>query len=326
LFDSIREIESSANVGETLGESEETFQLMMRPARGLQDLTKYVMDNHTDLLRKARPNNYRRIAKSLADLVLEYRFGVAPLIEDFKRVSETLPFRTLNEPRVVPIKGKGRSFSATMSKIGDYKLVAGDINGTEITFSNVSDFTVRYHGMYRMDPGIDYASYQQSLGLTWREALPTLANLTPYSFLLDYVSNFGSVLSQFAAPWGSVAWVNLTERASNSYTYEVQGRSTQPSFPPSFYTERYDKLGFYSCQAKAVQRRDATWFKPLVVLEWHKPSIRQLQNTGALLLSRLPVIGNLAAAARKRSPRLDPYVRSLLMRGSMQKVPYPYHR
>lgn len=326
LFESIRDIESPANVGETLGETGETVKLLVRPARGLQDLTKYVMDNHTSLLKKARWNNYRRIGKSLADLVLEYRFGVKPLIEDLRKVSETLPFKDLNKPTLIPIKASGRFESVVASAPFDYKLVAGSINGPNIRYDQVTYFKVRYKGMYKIDPGIDHTSYQQSLGLTWREAFPTMVNLIPYSFLLDYVSNLSDVAGQIAVPWNSIAWCVKTSRAYNARTFILEGVTRQSAFPPAFFIEKYDRLGFYSVQANSVLRQDVTELRPFISLEWQEPSLRQLSNVGALLLGRLPVIGNIAAAARKRVPQLDPYVRTLLIRGSMQKVPYPYHR
>jgi len=47
---------------------------------------------------------------------------------------------------------------------------------------------------------------------SWREALPVVWELIPYSFLVDYFSNIGQIIDSYSTQLGGVMWINGTVR------------------------------------------------------------------------------------------------------------------
>jgi hypothetical protein len=56
----------------------------------------------------------------------------------------------------------------------------------------------------------------QLSGFSWTEFVPTAYELLPFSFVLDYFSNVGSVLSAGYASKGYTSWVSVSTRTEAS--------------------------------------------------------------------------------------------------------------
>jgi hypothetical protein len=318
LYDVIRSIESPSQTGEDIGEYKQTVNLIRRPAKGILDLTSYLVNNHTSLLKKARVNNIKRVAKSLADLTLEYRYGIKPLLSTLAEATVALQNRDIiSDFHRFNVKGKGVTATDVMSGWQG----SGVIQRKTRTVTRTS-YTVRYKGEYRTDHNVDTRSFNASLGLTWREVLPTLYNLCPYSFLLDYVVNLHSFLEVLSVPWTNVAWCNKTQRGvAQEFWQELDVRTVASSIYTikSFSPSRYDYL------SSQVVRTNQTTI-PLPQLQVRYPSVKQLQNVGALVASRLPVIGILTKKLNRSSGgRLDREFK-LATRDRNLRIPYPFHR
>lgn len=324
LYDKLRSLESPAMLGETLGEYRETHRMLRRPARGLANLTDYVSRNHLALLKKAKWNTLKQTAKSLSDLTLEWRFGVSPLIKDLESAAEALATRdlVLRDRVLFNVSGKAED---TLSVNTNSVVVQSILNGFRVERRVSEKYKVRYKGAYTYTCQGDKLSFNQSLGLTWREAIPTLYNLIPYSFLVDYFVNLDTFVNSVAVPWRQVAWCVKTQRGSGYQTFRpvYQDRNVSGNTIRQLLYYRY---GHLQIQGTRVERSNQTSL-PLPTLEWKVPSTRQLTNIVALLGSRLPVLRSLTKATRKRLPGLEQEYRvTLLKRGSMAKVPYPFHR
>lgn len=315
LYDQIRTLESRANVGEDLGEISQTYRMVRRPMAGLLNLTQYVERHHSSLLRKHRANNVKQTAKALADLTLEYRFGIKPLINSFADAYVSLENRdilTHYAPFNASGKGRGRGLVARGT----------DAHGSGgASYDVVEDYEtkVRFKGFYKISSKPDRYAVNRSLGLTWRESIPTLYNLIPYSFLLDYVVNLHQVIESVAVPWTNVAWCNMTERAIWKYhTYFHTG------YAPANASVSFFRPGYTMLEVKRVRRTDRTSSIPVASLMVKRPSTRQLTNVIALLASRLPVMGRLTKHVLKSPSGKDlDYRFKLATRDRSLKVPYP---
>jgi len=318
LYDAIRSMESPVGLGEDIGEYHQTVNLFKRGLSGLQDLIQYASTNHANILKKgAQWNNAKRVAKSLGALVTEYRFGIAPLAREIgEGAAAIVSDRYLDA--FVSFKAKGKATSAVEKTEGTY----GSFPALHVRGITHQTAKVRYKGEYRIrgDGGSDYL---RSVGLTWREFIPTVYNLLPYSFLLDYVLNFHTFVEALAVPWANVAWCVSSERMDETYTAWYDFR---PADQNALFTLRTNEPGWFKASASGVRRRAVTNI-PFPVLQWQTPSVRQLQNTAAVLASKLPVIGNLTKRIlRSPSGKALDYEFNLVARDRNLKVPYPFHR
>jgi hypothetical protein len=315
LYDQIRNFESHANVGEDLGEISQTVRLLGKPLSGIQNLLAYSIRNHLSLLKKARWNNLKQIARGLGSTVVEYRYGIEPLINTLAEATVSLQ----NRDRLAfysPFRAVGRDTTETLQP------QAEDVYGTARIFWSSTiyqEHKVMFEGVFGAESQPDQYSYAQSLGLTWREALPTLYNLIPYSFLLDYVVNLNQFIESVAVPWGSVRWCNMTERSSNRrLVVGVKGGSSTSHNVRSFTS------GFLDTKATGVRRSDHSSGIPLPHFAVKRPSNRHLVNTASLLAANLPVIGNLTRALlkNKKTKDLDRHFTDI-NRDYKLRVPYP---
>jgi hypothetical protein len=315
-YNQIRSMASPAQAGEDIGEAGETLRMIRKPQAGLQDLVKHVCNNHYNLLKKAKWNTVKRLAKSLADLTLEYRFGLQPLLSDIAASTVALQNRTvMTTYTTFSAKGKSEAISNTLG------------SGTEGTIrydgraTTRERYTVRYKGQCAETHHLDQRSFNASIGLTWREAIPTLYNLIPYTFLLDYVTNLGSFVSAFAVPWGSVAWCNGTYIGLVEQIVDISFSSANAPL----YILVSQSPAHYEVNYKGVQRFNQSGM-PFPDFRFEVPSTKQLENVAALLASRLPVIGNLTRALNRDSKGGLDREFKLATRDRSLKVPYPFHQ
>lgn len=319
LYDVIRQMESHVQTGETIGEYKQTINLFKRGLGGLRDLLDYTSRNHEHILKRGMQwNNAKRTAKSLADLTLEYRFGIKPLAMVLGEGAAAVQSDRYMEA-LLPFSVKGKAASA----VQDYDDRFGGFPSVHMRTITQTEFMTRFKGEYRLRSADIGPNYARSLGLTWREFVPTLYNLIPYSFLLDYVSNLHTLIETVAIPFTNVAWCVRTDR---SKVRNLRNYSGLPGDQPPTYVIDVNDPGYFNSQATGVRRREQLSL-PMPTLQWQKPSKRALENTLALVVGRLPVIGSLTKRIL-RSPSgksLDNEFR-LASRGTIHKVPYPFHR
>jgi len=126
---------------------------------------------------------------------------------------------------------------------------------------------------------------QSRFGLTAGDIPKALYDLTPYSFLLDYVSNLGSVVNNLGM------WLN---RLRSGYTYQttkmtckqsMQIENMQPFWDrtDSFMTLNATATPFMSRELIYFERKATTIADHIVTLQLETPSWHQLLNSVALI-------------------------------------------
>jgi hypothetical protein len=196
-----------------LGELKETIKMIRSPAKGLRDLAsswlgkqpKHVFrDRHT----KNGAKRYHAWKQNLSSTWLEQAFGWQPLISDINSAFRTYTgLRDRKEQ--VPVSGFGidkrpfpaRTFSNQQQALAANITYLWNSVATEECF-------IKYHGMVTRQVDGSLVNKLEPFGFTLDEWIPTAWELLPWSFLIDYFSNIGDVITCGVANRASLAWVN----------------------------------------------------------------------------------------------------------------------
>lgn len=156
-------------------------------------------------------DRWRKLRQGLADDWLQFSFGARPLISDVKAAAETMA-RIFNDSKHVKVRGFGEKEQFE----GIQHLRSGW--GSVISFALTDVHRQRCQVVYRAglefslsSPAAGSAARMRDLfGFNLESFVPTIWNLMPYSFLVDYVSNVGDLLTCLTTDLSSVRWVNET--------------------------------------------------------------------------------------------------------------------
>lgn len=182
--------------GVFLGELREAVQMVTRPATALR---RAISQYSADAKKAVRRGNGRNTAKLLSGTLLEAQLGWAPLVRDIDNGMAALADTNHIVPDV--ISGTGRDeWTGSHTTYGTV--------GTGLRITGFVRVRPRYKGRVRYLGCVGWESqnraqnWQSHWGLTWRDFVPTVWELIPYSFLVDYFSNIGNVLD--ASCFGAV--------------------------------------------------------------------------------------------------------------------------
>lgn len=215
------------------GELAKTLKMIRSPAqairRGVDRYLDHIIRNGPRVKKHRRP-------KFVADSWLEYSFGWTPLIHDIDSGMHALATERNLQRRFEPV-----------SYIG-FEEIASDtpINGTSWGPISITadvrrkeDITVRYYGSVRTY--CEYPLYWSAAnyGFTPSQFIPSIYNLIPYSFLVDYFTNLGDVLEAWSFRTNSLAWTARTVRSKVSFE-TVNPAWTNSSVP----FNGFEKIGY----------------------------------------------------------------------------------
>lgn len=175
------------------GELKESLQMIRNPARSLR---KGVSD-YLDHLKKNGPRKAKRDRpKFVRDSWLEYSFGWRPLVKDIEDAATAFYTSGLTKPIFKMVSSRGSEGSQPkQSPLASY---SAGIGGLYLQFhtETTSRAMVRYYGIYRSSG--DGPSRFSYYGFNLYEFVPTLWELIPYSFLVDYFTNIGDILTAWS--------------------------------------------------------------------------------------------------------------------------------
>jgi hypothetical protein len=215
-----------------VGELRETIALFRHPFRGAGDLVTRYMDSVRKNALRYRPRrslpSRRRFEKAIADSWLEFSFGIRPLISDVSDLARTaIKFAYDDNVRRSVITGTGEDLTNGTDRniphgIGlNYLSLIEKVNSLrrhEVMWKAYLDWK-RTAATGSMDRLLELSGVRLDL------FIPTLYELAPWSFLVDYFSNLGTVIETGCAAQSNVSFALMTERRSteNSYVFEGVG-------------------------------------------------------------------------------------------------------
>jgi hypothetical protein len=267
--------------GVFLGELAETIRLIRNPLSAIFENTL----QYCDRLRK-RGRIYKRLKdrrKLVTDLWLQYSFGVAPLMADIDNAAEAAAkIITYRLPSQV-VRGSGRSTwsDSEQNLTQNFSLIR--VRGKKQTTYDVS---VRYTACVKVSNDTTKASLE-GLGVTWGDFFPTVWEILPYSFLVDYFTNCGTVIDTLALNEANLGWVNRGEQklVSNQIT---ELRFLDPTVNNQFKTViTANEPGDYPSISRKSFDRNAYLGYPIPTLRFKLPFSSPIKdaNLAALALA-----------------------------------------
>lgn len=263
LYKAINRKQHQFQGGVFLGELKKAVTMVVRPARTLQEsMIRYI---HNARKRTKDKLNTVSSRKLLSDLYLEATFGWQPLIADCRDAAKALA--RFNNPQ----------FEKTRFKVGVD--VEADVAGATSTAGlNVFEVTRPSHSTYKgsciyygaFHVGTQYPDQNLSKidrfvklsGFDLNSFAPTVWELIPFSFVVDYFSNVGDVILAHSTPIGQVKYltrVDIQEAKNHlSTTCDAAQVSNQFGFMgyPSTTYRHVIRLNTTSCYRmyRSVQR------------------------------------------------------------------------
>lgn len=193
----------------SLGEIGETVRMIRRPLQTLFSGLYAYLDTAKKRGRKERST--RRKNRVIQDTWLEYAFGWAPLVSDIKSNCDALArLNTYSPPsEVVASRETDNSRVTTVSQVA----VPGTFAwGYKKTVTKVGMAAVRYKGCISVAESPTFTT--DTLGLSLRDIIPSLWELIPYSFLVDYFTNVGSIIDANSIRSSDFRWCEKGTRVS----------------------------------------------------------------------------------------------------------------
>lgn len=238
----LRQQRTNMQAGVTAGEAAQS-------ARGIGDLAQSLARNFGDHIRQQRklivrhignfvvgpngsavrdPSVVRRVNrlpattreylyKEIREGYLQFALGIRPLVKDVKDLAETLA-RWQFDTRHTRIRGYGSDSQQLFTRMtfdggpgGAYSF-----NGVE-TKTRYETVEVIYRGGLLADTtspaaGSAHRLYQLMGAYDLENWIPTIWNLLPWSFVVDYVTNVADVVTAMVTDTSNVRWVMKTVR------------------------------------------------------------------------------------------------------------------
>lgn len=221
---------SSIEGGQDLGEIRETIRMIRHPFQGIRDAT---IDYLTAL--KRVKNRYGRsphaMTKHAAGAYLEYRFGVLPLAEDIQQLA--LDAHRGRWPRYNIDVRASEFYSASERRTS---LAYGNFTASAtIKALRRSSYGLRYRGQVFTNSSADgKISKLQALRLLPEDFVPTLWDLIPYSWMIDYFANIGEILDALSVGTANLAWLSINDRSLTDTIFGGYSQ-TAPQVDPALW-------------------------------------------------------------------------------------------
>lgn len=217
--------------GQDFGELKQTIGGILHPLRSLKEHVLGYFSSVRNLKRLGQ--NIPSLSKAVADTYLEWTFGWNPLVAD---VAAAMTGLGIYRPQTVAIEAHA---SDTWNGSDGFFSI-GTIPQYKCHWVSHSKYTVRYKGVVKVSRTDYPPSVAQTFQLLPEDFVPTLWNLFPYSFVLDYFTNVGNIIDAYSFPSVQLAWVNGTVRNSHiteaSYEPDYSAPITGFGEAGSFYS------------------------------------------------------------------------------------------
>lgn len=199
---------SSFEGGVFIAELAQAIHGIRHPAEALKDYLTWHALEAKRLRRRMRDRgeHNKRISRAISQLWLEKAYHWGPLVGDMESSAESLARAgERDDHQVVSFEGFDK-FSS------DSAFAQRSWPGVQVNYGlrYIEDAKVRFYGMVRAGnpPGSSNQFLERGFGISLSQALPTLWELIPFSFVADYFSNIGGLISAYSFPTAQIRWMN----------------------------------------------------------------------------------------------------------------------
>jgi hypothetical protein len=220
----VRKVEVQVSSPTILAELHKTLAMIRRPAQGLSNILR----SYVNQVKKAKRRNPREWKKNLSSLYLEYTFGVKPLMMDIEDGYKAYQ-KCLDKTDVALVSGVG--------------IVEGDV-GTNAyytaypTYGWAPPYLITNQRTEKVGCKIRGCVSRKMEGQSWgnaslfgfqfKEFIPTAWEILPWSFLVDYFTNIGDIITASVANTGSVRWANVSAWSNQILLVTAQETKNNP--------------------------------------------------------------------------------------------------
>jgi len=226
---------SSFQSGQDIVELHQTIESIIHP---LSSLRKHVETYFLNLKKikgkyksvRTLAGRNRSLAKALSDTYLEWTFGWNPLAADISQGIVDIG-RTRFDATPVESFAKGTYFGQETDYVNtnlDHCFIVGHQKVT-------SEYSIRLKGQVNAYYNGTPPTLLQELQLLPEDFAPTVWNVLPYSFVIDYFLNIGDIIDAYSFPSAALRWCNRSTRDITKYEIALtQSRKLlDQSFPPA---------------------------------------------------------------------------------------------
>lgn len=252
LYQHLSAVETSFKGMVFTGELRESLAMIRHPARAL----RRGLDGYLSTVRnrgRRRPNESLSRARArrestVRDTWLEYSFGWVPLINDLDSAMKAFYLSDCVRPNFEMVRGRGKIEAPQPTSTAIWNSGEGTSLLYEVRKGNVSE--AKYYGIYRStgSGSDDLHTY----GFRPSEFVPTIWELIPYSFLVDYFSNIGKILESWSYRQIGMDWCTRTRF---SYGYHLAKGVSLVDKPTEFSSPTYSRWRVHGSLGHTELRR-----------------------------------------------------------------------
>jgi len=187
--------------GELIGEMGKTAQSVIKITSAMVNgLTQWKRN-----IRRATNAGPRRWAAGISDAYLEWKFGWDPLAKDVNALlggfkHDYFESTEINATSTVPTQSGLISYTESLS-IASY----------DVSIRSRLDCSVRYRGELSLER-TGAGGFVERLGLSPNNFVPTIYNLLPWTYMIDYFTNIGNIVNAVGFPVSRIRWCVRTIR------------------------------------------------------------------------------------------------------------------
>jgi hypothetical protein len=182
--------------GVFLGELREAISMIVRPASALRRGISAYLATAKKAGRSVRFSDRGRV---LTKTWLEHSYGWGPLVNDI----DAGMFALASSSHLIPEVIAGTGYDEFQGNhVTRKSVVPGSFVQASARFVDACDASVRYLGAVAWESENRARNWRSHWGLTLSDFAPTVWELIPYSFMVDYFSNIGAIID--ASSFGTV--------------------------------------------------------------------------------------------------------------------------
>lgn len=227
MIKELRRAQTSFQGGVFLGELRETVRAIRNPAqslrRGLDSYLTALKQRRSRIKGKNPASRRAALRDILGGTWLEYSFGWKPLLSDIDDAAETLANHMVRSDSLAR-----REVFAEGQTSGVWPRSSSSVSNGPLVITYYrrihEKFTVKYYG--QVDVANPHKVGYRKIGLDLSNWLPTAWELLPWSFLIDYFTNVGDIITAATTLRSSVRWMARTSVFEANH--KVEGYFVQP--------------------------------------------------------------------------------------------------
>jgi len=284
-YKKLRKAQTAISGGVVLGELRETLQMIRNPAKGIRRR----LDEYLSKSKKiSKVNKTRRAALgAMSDAYLQTVFGILPLANDVKDGMTYLDRKAekiLNEYEDINYSYKEQAL--LYDGVDNERPAFQPQFSGKITDQVIYDYQVINRGQVRHMVSPSSSPDWTLLGLNpWQDFVPTIWELIPYSFVVDYFTNIGDVLDAYSVGTSGIAWCSTTHRrkCTRKVTFTISHEQVRARIGWSYLSSTSEGDGASTFEVKLVDRYPSGLIER-PSLSWELPGFgsRKWINLGAL--------------------------------------------